>query len=179
MLDRYADVFVNEPDDHLGWTNDAEHCIDTGDSRPVKQRRPYLLGKAFQVVTDHQSLTWLQGLKEPKGRLARWILTLEEYDFAIIHHPGRENSNADALSRSPLPTTVINQVVNPPHLPDEEIVIGIRPTLIETEWSLEEICQAQHDDPVVSTVLQAKLNTLAEQEALSDWTDDSELCCYR
>ena len=51
MLDRYADVFVNEPDDHLGWTNDAEHCIDTGDSRPVKQRRPYLLGKAFQVVT--------------------------------------------------------------------------------------------------------------------------------
>ena len=141
--------------------------------------RPYLLGKAFQVVTDHQSLTWLQGLNEPKGRLARWILTLEEYDFAIIHHPGRENSNADALSRSPLPTTVINQVVNPPHLPDEEIVIGVRPTLIETEWSLEEICQAQHDDPVVSTVLQAKLNTLAEQEALSDWTDDSELRCYR
>ena len=137
--------------------------------------RPYLLGKAFQVVTDHQSLTWLQGLKEPKGRLARWILTLQEYDFAIVHRPGRENSNADALSRSPLPTTVVNH----PHLPDEEIVIGVRPTLIETEWSLEEICQAQHDDPVVSTVLQVKLNRPAEQEAPSDWTDDSELRRYR
>ena len=40
----------------------------------VNYWRPYLLGKAFDIVTDHQSLTWLQGLKEPKGRLARWIL---------------------------------------------------------------------------------------------------------
>ena len=33
--------------------------------------RAYLLGKPFAIITDHQSLTWLQGLKEPKGRLAR------------------------------------------------------------------------------------------------------------
>ncbi|CAB4043987.1 Hypothetical predicted protein, partial [Paramuricea clavata] len=60
-----------------------------------------------------------------------------------------------------------------------EIVIGVRPTLIETEWSLEEICQEQHDDPVVSTVLEAKLNTPAEQAPPSDWADDSELRRYR
>ena len=42
----------------------------------VNYWRPYLLGKAFDIVTDHQSLTWLQGLKEPKGHLARWILAL-------------------------------------------------------------------------------------------------------
>ena len=90
-------------------------------------------------------------------------------------YTARVYSNADALSRSPLPTTVVNH----PHLPDEEIVIGVRPTLIETEWSLEQICQTQHDDPVVSTVLQAKLNMSAEQEVPSDWTDDSELRRYR
>ena len=45
----------------------------------VNHWRPYLLGKAFDIVMDHQSLTWLQGLKEPKGRLARWILALQEY----------------------------------------------------------------------------------------------------
>lgn len=29
------------------------------------------MDKAFDIVTDHRSLTWLQGLKAPKGRLAR------------------------------------------------------------------------------------------------------------
>jgi hypothetical protein len=37
----------------------------------VNYWRPYLLGNTFDIVTDHQSLTWLQELKEPKGRLAR------------------------------------------------------------------------------------------------------------
>ena len=67
----------------------------------VNYWRPYLLGKAFDIVTDHQSLTWLQGLKEPKGRLARWILALQEYEFEIKHRPGRQHSNADTLSRFP------------------------------------------------------------------------------
>ena len=33
----------------------------------VNYWRTYLLGKPFDVVTDHQCLTWLQGLREPKG----------------------------------------------------------------------------------------------------------------
>ena len=43
----------------------------------VSHWRPYLLGRRFAVVTDHQSLTLLHGLKEPKGRLARWSLALQ------------------------------------------------------------------------------------------------------
>jgi hypothetical protein len=38
-----------------------------------------VIGKAFDIVTDHQSLTWLQGIQEPKGRLAQWVLVLQEY----------------------------------------------------------------------------------------------------
>ena len=67
----------------------------------VNHWRPYLLGKAFDIVTDHQSLTWLQELKEPKGRLARWILALQEYVFEINHRPGKQHSNSDTLSRFP------------------------------------------------------------------------------
>ena len=38
-------------------------------------------------------------VKDPTGRLARWALQLQQYDFEIIHHPGKQNAAADALSR--------------------------------------------------------------------------------
>ena len=37
-----------------------------------KQFRSYIHGTHFTVVTDHASLRWLQLLREPEGRLARW-----------------------------------------------------------------------------------------------------------
>ena len=36
---------------------------------------------------------------EPKGRLARWVMELQEFQFSIEHRPGRRHANADALSR--------------------------------------------------------------------------------
>ena len=38
-------------------------------------------------------------VKDPTGRLARWALTLQQYDFEIHHRPGVQNGAADALSR--------------------------------------------------------------------------------
>jgi hypothetical protein len=66
----------------------------------VKQFRSYLWGLPFIVETDHSALSWLYRMKEPTGRLARWIMYLQEYDVTIIHRPGRLNGNADALSRA-------------------------------------------------------------------------------
>ena len=59
--------------------------------------RPYLLGKKFIVITDHSALRWLH-LVEPKGRLARWVMHLQEYEFDVVHRAGSENGNADGLS---------------------------------------------------------------------------------
>ena len=39
------------------------------------------------------------------GKLARWALLLQEYEFKVIHRPGVANSNADGCSRCPLPET--------------------------------------------------------------------------
>ena len=63
--------------------------------------RQYLLGRPFKVRTDHSSLRWLTRMKEPEGQLARWLEKLAEYEFEIIHRPGRLHTNADSLSRRP------------------------------------------------------------------------------
>ena len=65
----------------------------------IQAFRVYLLGRPFVVQTDHRSLEWLHRLKETNGRLTRWSLSLQPYKFTVLHRPGKENANADGLSR--------------------------------------------------------------------------------
>lgn len=64
-----------------------------------KHFRPYLYGKKFTILSDHRPLVWLNSIKEPGSRLTRWRLRLAEYDYEIKYKPGKQNCNADALSR--------------------------------------------------------------------------------
>ena len=61
--------------------------------------RQYLLGRHFLVRSNHQALTYLFRMKEPKNRLARWIEILSAYDFSIDFRRGSSHGNADSLSR--------------------------------------------------------------------------------
>ena len=70
--------------------------------------KPYLHDRKFVVYTDHSSLRWLMNVEDATGRLARWALLLQKYNFDIIHRPGNQNGNADALSRRPHPNTILN-----------------------------------------------------------------------
>lgn len=65
----------------------------------VEKLRPYLEGVTFTVVTDHYSLVWLQNLKDPTGRLARWAVRMQQYDCKIVHRKGKDHVVPDALSR--------------------------------------------------------------------------------
>lgn len=65
----------------------------------LKKFRGYIEGMPFKVVTDHASLRWLMTQKDLNGRLARWSLKLQGYDFTIEHRKGSANIVPDALSR--------------------------------------------------------------------------------
>eukprot|EP00245_Coleochaete_scutata_P000411 TRINITY_DN1051_c1_g1_i1.p1 TRINITY_DN1051_c1_g1~~TRINITY_DN1051_c1_g1_i1.p1 ORF type:complete len:1227 (+),score=252.29 TRINITY_DN1051_c1_g1_i1:430-3681(+) len=69
----------------------------------VAHFRCYLYGREFTLVTDHQPLRWLMENDKLTGKLARWALILQEYDFQVVHRAGVTNQDADGLSRNPLP----------------------------------------------------------------------------
>ena len=130
--------------------------------------RTYLLGQQLDVVTDHQSLTWLQGLKEPKGRLARWIQTLQEYQFQIKHRPGKQNGNPSP-DNSQRPGMDL----------EEELAAGVGATKVIPHWGTDEIRVAQKDDPGISRVMRSLADTKEQPEAKGEWTKDEELQRYR
>jgi hypothetical protein len=55
----------------------------------LKKFRHYLLGYNAKIMTDHKALTYLVNKSNPSGRLAQWLLLMEEFDIDIIHRPGR------------------------------------------------------------------------------------------
>ena len=70
----------------------------------VKYFRPYILGHRTTVYTDHAACTSLLNTPRPSGKLARWALAIQEMNLVIKHKSGKSNTNADALSRSPIAT---------------------------------------------------------------------------
>lgn len=65
----------------------------------IEKFRPYIEGVKFTVITDHHSLLWLNNLKNPTGKLARWAIRLRQHNFELIHRKGSSHHVPDALSR--------------------------------------------------------------------------------
>ena len=65
------------------------------------QFRSYLRGAKFTLHTDHKSLIWLHHFKDTEGMMARWLHTLQQFQFSIVHRAGNDRGNADGLSRAP------------------------------------------------------------------------------
>ena len=65
----------------------------------LKIWRHYLYGEKFEVYSEHKSLKYIFTQRDLNMRQRRWMEFLEDYDFTLHYHPGKENVVADALSR--------------------------------------------------------------------------------
>ena len=96
----------------------------------VQKYRHYIYGSHFTVYTDHNPLKYITKIKNPNGRLMRYSMILQEYDFEVLYKPGKRHQNADTLSRYPFES---------PDYIDEEI----RDVLLNETIN---IVEAQKDD---------------------------------
>ena len=100
--------------------------------------RPYIAGKKVRVTTDHNALVWLMKKQQLPPRLARWVLTLQEFDLDYNYKKGKLNQDADALSRNPVDEP---EMVNA--LEDRAAV----PITAPTCFTVENLRKAQTTDP--------------------------------
>ena len=51
------------------------------------------------MFTDHSTLKYLVNKPMLGGKICRWLLLFQEYEFEVIIKPGRLNAGPDHLSR--------------------------------------------------------------------------------
>lgn len=69
-------------------------------------------GYQIFIHTDHATIKYLMKKPVISGRLARWLLLLQEFDITIIDKPGRANVVADFLSRLQSAAPVEHEVID-------------------------------------------------------------------
>eukprot|EP00731_Ephydatia_muelleri_P020689 Em0013g416a len=96
----------------------------------LKEFYPYVYGFPCKLITDHNPLTSLKGIKDVVGRLTRWLLFLQQFNLDFQYKPGRLHTNADTLSRIPSRDNTVAAI--------EELI---------SEDTLHTFLKAQEEDP--------------------------------
>ena len=71
----------------------------------IRRLRRYLFSVFFLIFTDHECLQQIRKIGESKPRVQRWMEFLSAYNYRLSYRRGRDNVNADFLSRLPIPPT--------------------------------------------------------------------------
>ena len=69
--------------------------------RAATRWRPYLIGRRFQIKTDHKSLEYFLERKISSPEQQNWVTKLLGFDYEITYKRWKENVVADALSQLP------------------------------------------------------------------------------
>jgi len=134
----------------------------------LRHFRAYLYGHKCTVYTDHSPVKSLLKTKHPSGKLARWGEVVAEFDIEVKYHPGRKNTNADALSRSPVGQSELENEEPAFH----SVQVGaVSPDTNNSDLPSEEnveLVRLQREDPELGTVITLlELGTLPVEENLA------------
>jgi hypothetical protein len=146
--------------------------------RALTEWRHYLIGtkEPVTVLTDHKNLTFFRSAQKLNRRQARWSLILSDYNLKLIHVPGKQMIQSDALSRRP-------------DLCPEEDTDNIDKTLLPEQLFIQTIDQELKElisesikqDVVITEALTAlKTNgPLPMKSTLHDWKIEEELIFFK
>ena len=119
--------------------------------------RDYLLGNKFTVITDNNPLKYLSTAKLGAYE-QKWASQLAEFDFEIKYRPGKQNVNADVLSR--LPSDILCECIQGSIIPPEiksaqNSIIFIESSDVSfvntfPTYSMEELAEMQSKDKSIS-----------------------------
>lgn len=149
----------------------------------VDKFNDYLYGAKFTVRTDNNPLTYVLTTAKLNATGHRWLAALSIYDFSIQYKPGRENIDADSLSRnhpeteegwievpaSGMKALCCNITTSGPTKSTSRFVdqLGASPDAVPAVYSYlthiegseleqlshKELLEAQSSDPVISVVM--------------------------
>jgi transposase InsO family protein len=127
--------------------------------------RDYLYGHKFVVMTDNNPLSYVLTSAKLDATGHRWLAELGCFDFSVVYRSGKENGDADALSRRPqdVQSDVIRAVCNAATVQEpgdvaivndivcEEIqlVTDVEEDGIDNNWE-----KLQRDDPILRRVVE-------------------------
>ena len=91
----YASKKLSDTEKHYATPEKECLAIIWGDQKLAK----YIYGNKFIIQTDHQPLIYLDQKKFTNGRLMRWAMFLQGWQYKVERIKGTDNVGADYLSR--------------------------------------------------------------------------------
>ena len=125
----------------------------------IRHFRQYLVGTPFKILSDHKPLLNIPRSivveNDATGRRGRWAVELSSYDFTVQYKKGKENGNADAMSRRSIDRRQDSQseaIISEAMQHEVEVDTCLAAELSDADFEWETMAREQELDVVIGEV---------------------------
>lgn len=110
--------------------------------------RDYLIGSSCTIYTDNNPLTYVLSTAKLNATGHRWVAELADFHLTIKYRPGKENCDADGLSRMPCEIeTMMEECTEQMSSPSVQATVQAVETKVpHTAWSVMAVECAETDE---------------------------------